>query len=191
MATNPYTPPSVSVEGHSVELTANDLLPKVCLGCGTISAVRHKAHALVWRSPLLLLLGASLVPLGASLGLVPWLLIRWLGRRTANVRLPLCEPCEAAWSRPSWAHGAIMVGACFAGVAALTATLNGAHIVGASIAGGSLMAGLFAWAWWVPMQRPRIRHISRRGTVALDRVHPVAAEAKGALGKDLRTQKKL
>src|ERR1700744_6437694 len=127
MATNPYRPPSVSVEAHDVELTANDLLPKVCLGCGTAMAVRRRAHGLVWRSPLLMVLGVFM-------GLVPWLLIRWLGRRAAKVRLPLCEPCETAWLRPSWAPGVIVVGACVANVAVLTAALNGAMSVGAGIA---------------------------------------------------------
>jgi hypothetical protein len=153
-----------------VELAAEDKLPRVCLGCGAATAVRHRVHALVWRSPVLSLLAACT-------GLVPWLLLRWLLRRTAKVRIPLCGPCETEWSRPSWAPGGIMVGACFAGVAMLTAMLNGAVGVGVGIACGSVVAALVAWKRCVPMKRPRVRHITRAGTVTLDRVHPAAAAA--------------
>jgi hypothetical protein len=167
---NSHAPASTLAEVLCVELTARDELPLVCLGCEVATSVRRRAYALVWRSPVLMLLGASTGPLS-------WLLLRWLLRRTAYVRLPLCEPCEAAWLRPSWAPGTIMVGACLAGVAMLTATLNGGPGLGAGIACGSVVAGRIAWAQCAPKRRPRLRHISGAGVVTLDGVHKAAAAA--------------
>jgi hypothetical protein len=113
---------------------------------------------------------------GAALGLVLALLIRRLSRRTAHVRLPMCEPCEAAWLKVSWAPSALIIGGWFAGVAALTAACNGALGVGAGIAGWSMLVGRVVWEQ-VPKRRPRIRHINRVGLVTLDRAHRAAAGA--------------
>lgn len=170
---NPYDPPTADdgapPRTRTLTFAAEDQLPRVCLACGVAAGVKRRPMELGWMPP------ATYV--GIPFGLLPFVVLVKLVRKTAKVALPLCDPCHGAWLDGSMRRGGLVIGAIVASLVTMVLVLNGAVLAG-SLAGALGTGGLaLAFRRLLPADRLRLARIDEGAWVTMAGMHPRAAEA--------------
>lgn len=146
--------------------------PHLCCVCGT-TATQARSETFHWTP--------SWVLVFIFFGVVPWMFVAMLLRRTAKLVLPVCDRHVRRSQRAWWVAGVGLVVAFAAGFGSDLVPANRQ----ADVIAGAVLFGLFTLVVAVALADDRVRpkHIDDR-SVTLDRVSDAFAEAveSGAQG---------
>jgi hypothetical protein len=163
----PRTAPA-SVDGSTLVVVPDGILPKICLKCGAEKKLRTRVELFEYAPPGLYL--------SFMLSPIAFLVLAWLTRRTARATISLCRSCDDRWRDAKTAQNLTVPASLAATVAIATAVFNDAYVIGAVLAVLSALTIIWVRRRFVRGRTLDVRWIGPRG-IELDGVASSAAKA--------------